>query len=77
MEKPIEIEIDGNYIGINDDTITVRLSRENELNGAVRVYADYVLSKSELPYNKWLDEELKKEIEKRLTKELSDEKDKA
>ena len=74
MDKPVEFEIDGNYVSLTGEQIVVRLSRENELNLAVHTYSEYVLSKSKLPYNKWLDEELKAEIEARLRKELLNEK---
>lgn len=70
MKQPLELELDGNYIGIDDEVIRIRLSRENELNCVIRIYSEYVLSKSKLPFNKWLDKEMKKEVTKRLKKEL-------
>lgn len=55
-----------------DGSIVITLSREDVLEAAIQVWGDYVTSKDKREFNIYLSEELGKERENRLRRELKE-----
>lgn len=71
MAEKLYIEFDGRVLKEEDDgSLSLTFNRIDTLEVAIQVYSDYILSESKLPFNKWLDEELARERELKMKKEL-------
>ena len=71
MAEKLYIEFEGRVLKEEDDgSLSLTFNRIDTLEVAIQVYSDYILSESKLPFNKWLSEELARERELKMKKEL-------
>lgn len=67
-----EIEWEGRTLKVQEDgSVVITLSREDNLEGAIRVYSEFTSSGGKPEdFGRWLSDELAKAREDRLKKEL-------
>lgn len=70
MEERLHLEFEGRRIDENEDgSLTITLSREDSTDIAMQIWAEWKLSDSKEDFEKWVYNEHKKAVEKRLKEE--------
>ena len=74
MADRLHLESGGRRLDENEDgSLTFTLSREDSTDIALQVWAEWNMSGSKEPFEKWLYNEHKKAVEKRLKEEYGKE----
>ena len=72
MKKRLHLEFEGRKIDENEDgSLTITLSREDSTDIAMQIWAEWKLSDSKEDFEKWVYNEHKKAVEKRLKEEYA------